>query len=85
MERNDASKLEAVRLETRTLCKSLVQVFKQWYQLSRELRHIPTVLLVVGIATVYGMQEVQAPYDTLECSAVSCICPNELNKTGAEL
>lgn len=85
MERNDASKLEAIRLETRTLFKSLVQVVRQRYQFSRELRHIPTVLIVVGIATVYGMQEVQAPDDAHSCPVARCICPSELNRTGAEL
>jgi len=83
--RNAASKLEAVRLEAKTFSKSLIQVVKQRHQLSRELRHIPTIVLVVVIATVYWTQEVHAPDDTHSCPTVRCLCPTELNKTGAEL
>lgn len=64
-----ASKRESITLERKTFVWATRQLKRQSWQLSRELRYIPTLffyIIILSILYLLASPDVQAPYECTE-------------------
>lgn len=84
-----ATKLQALCMEVRTLREGVHNVIHQRHQFSRELRHIPSgvlLLLLLAVSLASFPKGVQAPTSCPVCPSASVtVLPCEIPKTGAEI